>query len=247
VSTGLGIRVVGAVPDLSAKAQRRAIVHSEIDARGHLLLESIDAIRALLLRDSTIEATRVVMVTSAVGGEGKTTLASHLAGSLARAGRRTVLVDCDLRTPAIHQLFELPLQPGFSEVLLEEIDLANAIQNTTVPGLSLLSAGQWDREVMQALAREGGRDLLERLREEFDFVIVDSHPVLAASDSLLLGQHADAVILSVLRDVSQSPRVYAACQRLATLGIRILGAVVNAADDSDLYAPSGAYVLQTTR
>jgi polysaccharide biosynthesis transport protein len=247
VSTGLGIRVVGAVPDLSAKAQRRAIVHAEIDARGHLLLESIDAIRALLLRDSTVEATRVVMVTSAVGGEGKTTLASHLAGSLARAGRRTVLVDCDLRTPAIHQLFELPLQPGFSEVLLEETDLANAIQNTAVPGLSLLSAGQWDREVMQALAREGGRDLVERLREEFDFVIVDSHPVLAASDSLLLGQHADAVIVSVLRDVSQSPRVYAACQRLATLGIRILGAVVNAADDSDLYAPSGAYVLQTTR
>jgi capsular exopolysaccharide synthesis family protein len=247
VSTGLGIRVVGAVPDLSAKAQRRAIVHADVDARGHLLLESIDAIRALLLRDSTVEATRVVMVTSAVAGEGKTTLASHLAGSLARAGRRALLVDCDLRTPAIHQLFELPLQPGFSEVLLEEIDLANAIQNTAVPGLSLLSAGQWDREVMQALARDGGRELFERLREEFDFVIVDSHPVLPASDTLLLGQHADAVILSVMRDVSQSPRVYAACQRLATLGIRILGAVVNAADDSDLYAPSGAYVMQTIR
>jgi capsular exopolysaccharide synthesis family protein len=247
VSSGLGIRVVGAVPDLPAKAQRRAIVNAEVDARGHLLLESIDAIRALLLRDSTVESTRVVMVTSAVGGEGKTTLASHLAGSLARAGRRTLLVDCDLRTPAVHQVFELPLQPGFSEVLLEEIDLANAIQNTTVPGLSILSAGQWDREVMQALAREGGRDLVERLREEYDFVIVDSHPVLSASDSLLLGQHADAVILSVMRDVSQSPRVYAACQRLATLGVRILGAVVNAADDSDLYAPSGAFVTQSSR
>jgi capsular exopolysaccharide synthesis family protein len=247
VATGLGIRVVGAVPDLSAKAQRRAIVHAEVDARGHLLLESIDAIRALLLRDSTVEATRVIMVTSAVGGEGKTTLASHLAGSLARAGRRTLLVDCDLRTPALHQLFELPLQPGFCEVLLEEIDLANAIQNTAVPGLSLLAAGQWDREVMQALARDGGCQLFERVREEFDFVIVDSHPVLNASDSLLMGQHADAVILSVMRDVSQSPRVYAACQRLATLGIRIFGAVVNAADDSDLYAPNGAGVLQTTR
>src|SRR5439155_15590423 len=135
-----------------------AIVNSEVDARGHHLLESIDAIRAFLLRDSILEATRVVMVTSAVAGEGKTTLASHLAGSLARAGRRTLLVDCDLRTPSVHQMFELPLQPGFSEVLLEEIDLANAIQNTTVAGVSVLSAGQWDREVMQALARDGGRD-----------------------------------------------------------------------------------------
>jgi capsular exopolysaccharide synthesis family protein len=236
---------VGAVPDLPAKAQRRAIVNSEVDARGHHLLESIDAIRAFLLRDSILEATRVVMVTSAVPGEGKTTLASHLAGSLARAGRRTLLVDGDLRTPTVHQMFELPLQPGFSEVLLEEIDLANAIQNTTVPGVSVLSAGQWDREVMQALARDGGRDLFERLREEFDFVIIDSHSVLPATDSLLIGQHADAVILSVLRDVSQSPRVFAACQRLATLGIRILGAVVNGADDDDLYAVGGSYVPQT--
>ena len=245
VAAGLGIRVVGAVPDLPAKAQRRAIVSTELDARGHHLLESIDAIRALLLRDSAVEATRVVMVTSAVAGEGKTTLASHLAGSLARAGRRVLLADCDLRTPAVHQVFELPLQPGFSEVLLEEIDLANAVQNTAVAGLNVLTAGQWDREVMQALARDGGRELFERLREEFDFVIVDSHPVLPASDSLLLGQHADAVILSVMRDVSQSPRVFAACQRLATLGIRILGAVVNGADDNDLYAPSGAAVPQT--
>jgi capsular exopolysaccharide synthesis family protein len=245
VSTGLGIRVVGAVPDLPGKAQRRAIVNAEVDARGHHLLESIDAIRSLLLRDSILEATKVVMVTSAVVGEGKTTLASHLGGSLARAGRRTILVDCDLRTPAVNQMFELPLQPGFSEVLLEEIDLANAIQNTTVPGLAVLTAGQWDREVMQALARDGGRDLFERLREEFDFIIVDTHPVLSAADSLLLGQHADAVILSVMRDVSQSPRVFGACQRLATLGIRILGAVVSAADDDDLYAVGSAYVPQT--
>jgi capsular exopolysaccharide synthesis family protein len=239
---GVGIRVVGAVPVLPAKT-RQAIAGPEQQAKGQDLIESIDGIRAMLLRDASVEATRVVMVTSAVAGEGKTTLASHLAGSLARAGRRTLLVDCDLRGPAAHQLFELPLQPGFSEVLLEEIDLASSIIETSVPGLSLLAAGQWDREVMDALARDGVAELFERLKEEFDFIVVDSHPVLPAADSLLLGQHADAVILSVLRDVSQAPRVYAACQRLSTLGIRILGAVVNGTDPSDLYVPSGSPAL----
>ena len=73
-----------------------------------------------------------------------------------------------------------------------------------------MPAGQWDREVLQALARDGLEGIFEKLREEFDFIVIDSHPVLAATDSLLIGQHVDAVILSVLRDVSQTPRVYAA-------------------------------------
>ena len=243
VTQGLGIRVVGAVPNLPVNARTPALALAQQDKLGHHLLESIDGIRTMLLKDATEAATRVVMVTSAVAGEGKTTLASHLASSLARAGRKTLLIDCDLRGPAAHQLFELPLQPGLSEILLEEIDPDHAIQTTNVDGLWLLSAGQWDREVMYALARDGVKLLFDRLKEEFDFIIVDSHPVLPATDSLLVGQHADAVILSILRDVSQSPRVYAACQRLSTLGIRILGAVVNGTNPDEIYAPCGNYTL----
>jgi capsular exopolysaccharide synthesis family protein len=227
VAAGLGIRVLGAVPELGARG----------DAVGGAgALESIDAIRTLLLHDDSVEAARVVMVTSAAAGEGKTTLASSLADSLARGGHRTLLIDCDLRSPAAHQMFELPMQPGFSEVLLGEIDLADAIQPTPVPGLSVITAGQWDREVLRALARDGTRGLFEKLKTEYDFVVVDSHPVLAATDSLLLGQHVDAVLLSVLRDVSRSPHVYGACERLATLGVRVLGAVVNGATPDDVYA-----------
>ncbi len=240
VSGGLGIRIIGAVPSLPNFQRHLIDPAGEPDLEGHPALESIDALRTQLLRDADAEATRVVMVTSATRGEGKTTVASHLASSLARAGRRTLLIDGDLRAPSAHQLFELPMQPGFSEVALGEVELTDAIQATTLDGLSFMAAGQWDREVLQALARDGLEGIFEKLQEEFDFVVIDSHPVLPATDSLLIGQRVDAVILSVLREVSQMPRVYAASQRLTTLGIRVLGAVVNGADPEEALAATAS-------
>ncbi len=134
------------------------------------------------------------------------------------------------------------MQPGFSEVLLGEVELEDAVQDTTLPGLLVMPAGQWDREVLQALARGGMEGVFEKLREAFDFIIIDSHPVLAATDSLLLAQQADAVILAVLNGVSHAPRVYAAAQRLNEVGARVLGAVVSAADPDEVIAPAAATV-----
>jgi capsular exopolysaccharide synthesis family protein len=240
VAGGLGIRVVGAVPHL-ARAERQVLTpEGELDDAGHLVLESIDALRTQLLHE-TAEAARVVLVTSAAPGEGKTTLAAALAASLARAGRRTLLIDGDLRRPAVHQLFELPLQPGFSEVLLDEVETGAAVQETAVENLSVVAAGEWDREVLHSLARDGVNRVFDKLCEEFDFLIIDSHPILPAADSLLLAQRVDAVILSVLREVSQGPRVWTACQRLQALGIRVRGAVVPGADPEEVVPPPGAY------
>jgi capsular exopolysaccharide synthesis family protein len=235
VALGLGVRVVGAVPSLPQTARIPNLKDDTEDLEGHHMLESIDGIRTMLLHEASLDTTRLVMVTSAVGGEGKTTLASHLAGSLARAGRRTLLIDCDLRSPAVHQMFELPALPGFSEALLGEVFVAEATRSTTVEGLWIMPAGEWDREVLQALAKEGLGAIFAKLRAEYDFVVIDSHPILTANDALLIGQHVDGVILSILRDVSQAPRVYAACQRLTTLGIRVLGAVVNGTSQDDVY------------
>src|SRR5207302_682893 len=106
---------------------------------------------------------------------------------------------------------------------------------TNADGLMIMPAGQWDREVITSLARGGVQGVLEKLKEEYDFIVIDSHPVLAANDSLLIGQSVDAVILSVLREVSQTPKVYAAQQRLAGLGIRLLGVVVNGTDPEDVF------------
>jgi len=225
VSQGLGLPLVGTVPALSAKVRAAAPVAGD-DQMGPMI-ESVDGIRTRLLHAGRSETVRVIMVGSAVSGEGKTTLASHLAASLARGGRRTLLVDGDLRNPAAHKLFGMAAGPGFSELLRGELEPGQVVQNTPLENLSLLAAGACDRQALQALAQEGIlRNVFDELKEQYDFLIVDVSPILPVADALLIGEHADAVLLSVLRNVSRLPAVHAAQQRLASLGIRVLGAVV---------------------
>ena len=136
-------------------------------------------------------------------------------------------MDGDLRNPAAHKLFGMTAGPGFSELLRGEMEPGQVVQNTPLENLSLLAAGACDRQALQALAQEGIlRNVFDELKEQYDFLIVDVSPILPVVDALLVGEHADAVLLSVLRNVSRLPAVYAAQQRLASLGIRVLGAVV---------------------
>src|SRR5262249_53397677 len=124
------------------------------------------------------------------------------------------------------KLFELPVEPGLSEVLRGDLEVTDVIRPTALSRLWLIPAGQWDNHALQALAQEGVSRLFDQLREEYEFVVVDSCPVLPVTDTLLLGQHADTVLLSVLRGTSRLPTLYAARQRLAALDIPVLGAVV---------------------
>jgi polysaccharide biosynthesis transport protein len=222
ITDGLGMRVVGSLPTVARTSRRTP----GADVQG-MLIESIDGVRTNLIHTQGGEATQVVMITSALDREGKTTVASQLAASLARCGRRTLLIDGDLRRPAAHRLFELPLDPGLCEVLRGELEVDDVIRPTRAAGLWMIPAGQYDLESIQALSKDTLGDLFETLRQRFEFIVVDSAPVLTIADSLMLGQHVDAVILSVIRDVSQAPKVYDACERLRAVGMRILGAVVN--------------------
>jgi capsular exopolysaccharide synthesis family protein len=220
VSNGLGIRLVGTLP---APPRRR---EGPTDVWGRLVIESVDAVRTMLLHASRSASLRTVMVTSAMNGEGKTTLATHLAMSLARAGRRTVLLDCDLRCPAAHRGVDAPLSPGLCDYLRGETDVAGLIR-PPVPGLpSLITAGVCDAPAIDALAHDRMHLLIEELKGRFDFVVVDSAPVLLVTDALVVSQYVDAVLFSVLREISRVPKVYAAYERLSALGVRMLGAVV---------------------
>jgi len=127
-----------------------------------------------------------------------------------------------------------------SEVLRGEADLDAVIRPTSVDDLWMITAGSSDSRALQMLAHESVRTLFDRLKGRFDFLVVDTSPVLPVPDALLIGQHLDAAVCSILRDVSQVPRVFAAHERLQTLGIRILGAVL-AGVRSDVYGVEYQY------
>jgi capsular exopolysaccharide synthesis family protein len=246
VAEGLGLNVLGSLPALPARLRRPVQGNaSPCDLeRQHQMTEAVDAIRTLLLHQTRNGALQVVMITSPGGGEGKTSLASQLAASLARAWRKTLLVDGDLRNPAAHRLFDVPLEPGLSEVLRDEVKLGDVVRPTPLGRLWMVPAGNWDSHAVQALAQDGVRALFGQLKSEYEFIIVDSCPVLPVADSLLLAQHVDAVIFSVLRDVSRLPAVHAAHQRLNALGVRTLGAVMIGAG-GDVPALAYQYPAQT--
>jgi polysaccharide biosynthesis transport protein len=188
-----------------------------------------------------------VMITSAVAGEGKTSLASHLSTSLARSGLRTLLIDADLRSPSIHRLFNLPVAAGLSEVLRGEVAWSNAIADTTIEDLKVLSAGRCDRRTIGLLSQGILGSFFVELKERFDFVIVDSSPILPVADGLIIAQHTDAVLFSIFRDVSRKGKVSAAAERFHSLRVPILGAVVTGAHGgrygTDYYADSPYLLL----
>jgi capsular exopolysaccharide synthesis family protein len=209
-----------------------------------MLTESVDSARTMLLHLARMEQLRTVMVTSAVGGEGKTSLIVQLAASFARAGRRTLLIDADLRKPSLHRLLNVPTAPGLSELLCASAGLRDALQRTPADGLFVIPAGQANEQARQALALGRLNPILDAVKGQFDIVLIDSAPVLPVNDSLLIGQEVDGVVFAVMRHVSQLPKVYAAYQRLTSLDIRVLGAVVNGTGGNDYCTQYAADPIQ---
>jgi Mrp family chromosome partitioning ATPase len=115
---------------------------------------------------------------------------------------------------------------GLSEALRGEVDLPAAVADTEIAELKFLSAGRCDRQTLRLLARGTIGPIFSQLKEQFDFVIVDSSPILPVADASIIAQQADAVLFSILSDVSRKTRVFAALERFRSLGVRVLGAVV---------------------
>jgi capsular exopolysaccharide synthesis family protein len=220
---GLGLPVVATIPDNSVHGKRRKLSKGT----NPLMNEAIDTFRTMLIKAGETETMRVIMITSAQSGEGKTSLSTHLAVSLAQVGFSTLLIDGDLRNPLAHRVFELATKPGLCDLLRGEATIEDLIRPTPIERLWMVTAGEWDNAASRALAREKTRELVAKLRSRFDYVIIDSSPVLPVVDPLLLGTWADGAVISVLREKSRMPLVYAAFQRLSAAGVRVLGTVVN--------------------
>ncbi|MBL8821553.1 MAG: polysaccharide biosynthesis tyrosine autokinase [Planctomycetia bacterium] len=223
-----GMNVVGMVP---APPKRLSLgfkpKEDDEEVWQTILTESVDSFRTQLIHTAKKNSLQIIMVCSADSGEGKTSLACHLALSLARSGQKTLLVDADLRNPTAHELFEMPLEPGLSELIRELVPVQDSLHRTTSPGLWLLPAGKCNTRVIELLAQEVMTNIFSELRAEFDFIIVDTSPILPVADPLLVAQHADGVIFSMMHQVSRISSVREAIDKLNALNIHTLGAVMN--------------------
>ncbi|TWT87513.1 Tyrosine-protein kinase YwqD [Pseudobythopirellula maris] len=169
---------------------------------------------------------RVVSVMSAMKNEGKTSLSSQLSICLAEAGGKTLLIDGDLRSPDIHSAFDIDPSPGLGDVLDGHASLQQTVVAAEQPGLWVLPAGKAVSTPHRKLSWLQER-VLAAAREDYDYVVIDTPPLLVASEALMLARAADASILCAMRDKSRGEQVREAGQRLQAAGVRLAGVVLN--------------------
>jgi polysaccharide biosynthesis transport protein len=195
--------------------------------------EAIRVLRSSLLFLSADQSTRVVMATSSAPGEGKSTIVSNLAACLAAKGDRTILIDCDLRRPAVAKRFSLPNRVGLSSVLSGRASLEEAIVSLdSVEGLDVLPSGPIPPLPVELLSSDVMKSLLQTLRSTYRFVVIDAPPALMLSDALVLAAYCDAIAIVVrLGGVNRGvlTRTLAALRRTAN---GTSGVIVNAVDNN---------------
>ncbi len=167
-----------------------------------------------------------MVVTSAAPGEGKTLTTANLAIVIAQGGDRVVVVDADLRRPALHRAFGLPNRPGLTNVLVGGAALDSALQETNIGGLQVLTSGPIPPNPAELLASRAMRDLLAELGERFDMVVVDSPPALPVTDALVLSRSVDGVLMVVTAASTPYQVVQRACDALKKVQARLLGVVL---------------------
>jgi capsular exopolysaccharide synthesis family protein len=192
----------------------------------HSISEAYRSLRTALLLSSAHQL-RVIALTSAQSGEGKTATAANLAVVMAQLGRQVLLIDADLRKPRMHRVFHLSNREGLVHCLTGGEPLEQLIQPTGVNGLFLLPSGTIPPNPSELLASDRMRELLEVAQRRFDLVIVDTPPLLAVTDASVLGSMVDGVVFCLYAGRVQRVEALASIERLRVGGARVLGAVLN--------------------
>ncbi|MCE9568208.1 MAG: polysaccharide biosynthesis tyrosine autokinase [Planctomycetes bacterium] len=197
--------------------------------------EAIRGLRTQLLFSVANRSHQVVQITSPTAGDGKSSIAANLAIALARADKRVVLVDCDFRKPRVHKLFALAdATAGLASVVADQADLGDAIQTCEIENLSLLPCGPRPANPAELLTSPKFQEILTDLRASYDFVLLDTPPVLAVSDPAAVAPRADGVIIVFRMTAAAGPNAERAKEELVAVSARILGVVVNASTEQNM-------------
>jgi succinoglycan biosynthesis transport protein ExoP len=188
---------------------------------------------------------QVVLLTSSVPGEGKTTVASSLATIQSIAGQRTLLIDADIRRPGCHRVCGVDKEPGLTNLLAEGLNVDDVLVTSEWSSLQILPAGMPTTHATNLLGSAKMSALLVELRKKFDLIVIDSPPLMAAADARLLSRYADATILAVAWGSTKRQAVKMSARQLISAGARLAGGLltmVNVKKHAQYsYGDSGAY------
>ncbi len=191
-----------------------------------LFEESVDTLRANLFLSVDTQNTRSIAVASSMSGEGKSSVASQLALSIAKAtGETVLLVDADLRCPDQHEIFGLEMGPGLCSVLAGEAEIDDAIDDSLGDLIHVLPAGRLSSSPHRLMSPSAMRDFLDKALEKYAFVVCDTAPVLSAGETLAVSSAVDSTLLCVMRDVSRMECLTKTTRRLEAAGATIAGTV----------------------
>ena len=215
----------------------------------HVSVEAYRGLRTNIQFLALDESINVIQITSSLAGEGKTTTATNLAVVLARAGHRVALVDADLRRPRIHEVFDVPPTPGLTDILLGTApkDVVSVIKIGGEHRISVYTAGTIPSNPSEMLSGRRMKRILEQMGEHYDFVIVDSAPILPVSDSVAVAGFVDAVVVVAHAGRVTKGDVQETLERLDRVAAPVIGLVLNQARaaKNDVYAYGGYGTLGT--
>lgn len=228
-----GLVVMGQIPLLPTR-RRQDLVPYLIEKQTSAGSEAIRNLRTSLLLSDLDRPPQVILVTSCMPEEGKSTLSIFMAQSLAAMGRRVLLLEGDIRRRVFGQYFDLPTDLGFVSALSGDATLKQVIVREERLNLDILPGETTWVNAADLFTSERFQGFVESLREHYDHVIVDTPPVLVVPDARIMGRHADAILLSVRWDRTSSEQVRAGLDAFRTVGLPVTGLALNGIDPRKL-------------
>ena len=184
--------------------------------------------RAPSSRSSPALPPQVILIASAAPGEGKSICVANLGATLALAGSKVVILDCDMRKPRMHKIFNCPRETGISSVLVGTSPLSEVVVHTMVENLDLIPCGPIPPNPSEIVGSKKIKQLIDTLRKDYQHILIDSPPITAVTDAVLLSQVADSMLLVIRAGVTPKPLIQNGIEQLKNVNAHIMGAILNA-------------------
>lgn len=246
VEKKLGQRMLGLIPALPVKRKTALALRTFFNNQHHQFSEAVRTLRTSLSLINHDRRHKAILVTSSVPKEGKTTVSINLSFALGQLDK-TILVDADLRRPAVGKRFNVPnYQPGLSNLIMQTHDLAECVVHDEQSGIDMICAGSIPSNPQELLAGDGFNALIETLKRRYKYVVVDTAPTQAVSDAMVVSKSCDSVLYVVKADSTSEKLINNGLGRFLQVGHRVDGVVLNQVDlkKSDVSARYGGFYDQ---